>query len=93
MKALFSIVSLAAALAVPAVSFAQSTSHLTRAQVRADLVEVENAGYRPGDGDNTQYPRNIQQAEGRIAARNAAAASYGTPAGSSSQAGYHASQD
>lgn len=50
----------------PALSFAQSTA-LTRADVRAELVRVEAAGYMPGNNDNTQYPVNIQAAEAKVA--------------------------
>jgi hypothetical protein len=58
----------AAALAIPAVSFAQSQS-LTRAEVKAQLVQVERAGYNPGM-DHTTYPAEIQAAEARVAAQN-----------------------
>jgi hypothetical protein len=48
-------------------------------------VQLERAGYHVGDGDNTQYPMNIQAAEAKVSAQNAAAAAAvgGTPAGSS----------
>jgi len=83
MKALRQAVAVAA-LTLPALSFAQSNDHLTRAQVRAELVQLERAGYHVGDGDNTQYPLNIQAAEAKVSAQNAAAAAVGgTPAGSS----------
>ncbi|GAB6850694.1 DUF4148 domain-containing protein [Paraburkholderia kururiensis] len=64
----------AAVVAVPAVSFAQSSQPLTRAQVRAELVQLEKAGYNPA-GDYTQYPANIQAAEARVSAQNRDAAS------------------
>ncbi|MFM0340008.1 DUF4148 domain-containing protein [Paraburkholderia fungorum] len=57
--------------AVPAVSFAQSNQPLTRAQVLADLIEVENAGFHPALVDYVEYPGNIQAAEARIAAKHA----------------------
>jgi type II secretory pathway pseudopilin PulG len=81
MKALMQAV-VVAALTLPVASFAQSDSHLTRAQVRAELIQLEQAGYHVGDGDNTQYPLNIQAAEARVAAQNAAALG-GVPNGSS----------
>jgi hypothetical protein len=84
MKSLINAVAVAVILSAPALSFAQSSGGLTRAQVRADLVRVEQAGYYPGDGDNTQYPANIQAAEAKIAAEDAASHSYGgTPGGAS----------
>jgi Domain of unknown function (DUF4148) len=47
---------------------AQSTG-LTRAQVRAELVQLEKAGWRPSMnmGNNPNYPAGIQAAEVRIA--------------------------
>ena len=60
MKLVQSIV-VAALLAVPALSFAQSNQPLTRAQVRAELVQLQQAGYNPAS-DNTQYPVNIEAA-------------------------------
>jgi hypothetical protein len=64
----------AAALVFPIASHAQETSStLTRAQVRAELVQIEKAGYRPGNND-PHYPDDIQAAEARIRAqRNTAA--------------------
>jgi hypothetical protein len=77
----------AAAIAVPAVSFAQSNAPVTRAQVRAELVQLEKAGYNPG-GDATQYPQNIQAAQARVDAQNGvAASSYGESTGSHSVSG------
>lgn len=68
---------LAAAVALPALSFAQSSEPLTRAEVRAQLVELEKAGYNPA-GDQTQYPQNIQAAAARVSAQQSlAASSYG----------------
>lgn len=61
----------AAALAAPVVSFAQSNAPLTRAEVRADLVRVEQAGYNPSEANDVNYPADIQAAEAKIAAENA----------------------
>jgi hypothetical protein len=74
----------AAALAIPAVSFAQSNQPLTRAEVKAQLVQVENAGYNPGM-DRTTYPAGIQAAEAKAAAQNGQ--SYGGVADGSSASG------
>ena len=41
-----------------------------RAQVRAELVQLEKTGYHLGDGDNTTYPEQIQAAEAKVAAQN-----------------------
>ncbi|MDH6151915.1 MULTISPECIES: DUF4148 domain-containing protein [Paraburkholderia] len=81
----------AALVAVPVVSFAQSQPRqvLTRAEVRAELVQLEKAGYNPAS-DNTQYPQNIEAAEARISAGHDAAA-YGGVANGSSASGSHVS--
>jgi hypothetical protein len=47
MKNLIQAVVVAAALAAPVAVFAQNTAPLTRAQVRAELIELEKAGYNP----------------------------------------------
>jgi hypothetical protein len=86
MKSLIQAVVVAAALAAPALSFAQSNAPVTRAQVRADLVQIEKAGYRPGD-DETHYPVAVQAAEARVAAHNDATSGYGGVASGVSQSG------
>jgi hypothetical protein len=58
-----------ATLGAPVLSFAQSNAPLTRAEVRADLVRVEQAGYSPSAND-LNYPADIQAAEAKIAAQN-----------------------
>ena len=62
-KTLVCIALAASALAAPALSFAQSNAPVTRAEVRADLVRVEQAGYNPSRGDDADYPADIQAAE------------------------------
>ncbi|MGF6727675.1 hypothetical protein P3T43_007067 [Paraburkholderia sp. GAS41] len=70
MKFLLYAVTALAVSTVPAVSFAQSTVPLTRAQVIAELIEVENAGFHPGSVDYVEYPDNLQAAEARVAAEH-----------------------
>ena len=67
MKSLIQAVVVAVAISAPLASFAQSNAPVTRAQVRAELAQLEKAGYRVGDGDNTHYPEGIQAAEARVA--------------------------
>ena len=90
MKKLFPAVIVAAALAIPAVSFAQSSQQgLTRAQVRAELVQLEQAGYNPA-GDQVNYPQNIQAAQARVTQEklaNGDTSGYGAPAVGTSQSG------
>jgi hypothetical protein len=77
----------AAALIVPAVSsFAQSNARVTRAEVKAQLVQLEKTGYHPGR-DDPHYPADIQTAEARVAAQNGAATAFGGVADSSSVSG------
>ena len=77
----------AAVVAVPVVSFAQSSQPITRAQVRAELVQLQQAGYSPA-ADYTKYPLNIQAAEARVNAQNPQAASaYGPSTNGSSASG------
>ena len=72
MKTLVCLTLAVSALASPALSFAQaSPAPLTRAQVRADLVRVEQAGYNSSVGDDATYPADIQAAEAKIAAQDA----------------------
>lgn len=73
------------AAAVPAVSFAQDHT-ITRAEVRAELVQLQQAGYNAAS-DNNQYPTNLQAALSRIAANQQGGnAAYGGSA-NASQAG------
>ena len=94
MKSLIQAVAVAVALVVPVASFAQSNAPVTRAQVRADLVQLEQAGYHVGDGDQSHYPEALQAAEAKVAAQqvaanggNAANSGYGGVANGSSDAG------
>jgi hypothetical protein len=73
MKSLIHAVVVAAALTVPALSFAQSNGPLTRAQVRAELIQLEQAGYQPGRANDAYYPDGIQAAMARVASQNAVA--------------------
>jgi hypothetical protein len=87
MKALLCVIALSAALAAPAISFAQSVSDpvngtingtingpVTRAQVQAELAPLERAGYNPA-AKSLNYPADIQAAEARVHAQDTATAS------------------
>jgi hypothetical protein len=57
---------IACMLSAPALSFAQATqAPVTRASVRADLVQLEKAGWNP-DGNLNDYPVGLQAAEAKI---------------------------
>jgi hypothetical protein len=91
MKSLVKTVALVLVLAASAASFAQTGQPLTRAEVKAQLKQVEQAGYNPGRSSDADYPADIQAAEARVAAQNGTArgeaTGYGTTATGSSQAG------
>jgi len=90
MKSLIRAVALAAVLAVPAMSFAQSqpdNGPVTRAQVRNELVQLEKAGYRANQKD-LYYPDQLQAAQARVDAQNGGQTSgYGAATEGSSQSG------
>ncbi|RZF27898.1 DUF4148 domain-containing protein [Paraburkholderia sp. UYCP14C] len=71
MKALVSAMLVACALAAPVAAFAQSAdAPVTHAQVVADAVRLEQAGYRPSASEYN-YPADIQHAEGIVAQQQA----------------------
>ena len=63
MNSLIKAVAIAAVIAAPLSAFAQSNDAVTRAQVNADLVRVQQAGYMQ---DRNAYPADIQAAESRV---------------------------
>lgn len=91
-KSLIQMLAVAVVLAAPAASFAQSAQPETRAQVRAELRQLEAAGLRPS-GNDTLYPADIQAAEAKVAANNGTAqasvehTSFGSSMAGSSQSG------
>lgn len=75
MKSLVHAVAVAVAavvITVPVASFAQSNAPVTRAQVRAELVQLEKAGYSPARGNDPHYPDDVLAAEAKVAAQNSA---------------------
>jgi hypothetical protein len=91
MKSLIEAVVIAALITAPLAAFAQTNPNqpVTRAQVRAELVQLEKAGYDPALTNADDYPANLQAAEARVAAQNAQASGYGSATNGSSQAGSH----
>jgi hypothetical protein len=62
----------ASVLAIPAAASAQqANAPITRAQVRAELLELEQAGYDPS-GSDWNYPDDLQAAEQRVQAKHLA---------------------
>ncbi len=68
MKSLINAVVAATALTASVAAFAQTTTNgpVTRAEVRSQLVQLEQAGYHPGVA-SPYYPNDIQAAEARVA--------------------------
>lgn len=63
---------------LPALAFAQSNEPLTREQVRAQLIELEKAGYNPLADCTGDCPEGLLRAEARVAQQRANAnAGYG----------------
>ncbi|HEX7907396.1 MAG TPA: DUF4148 domain-containing protein [Paraburkholderia sp.] len=57
--------------------YAQASSdpaphQVTRAEVRHELEELEAVGYNASQGDDGEYPADIQEAERKVAAMHAA---------------------
>ena len=73
---------IAAAIAFPVAGYAQeSSSTVTHAQVRAELVELGSVGYWPGRGNDPRYPADIQAAEAAVASQKGAESNVGSSVG------------
>jgi hypothetical protein len=91
MKSLIQAVALAALIAAPVASFAQSEQPITRAEVKAEVQQLEQAGYNPAAARDPQYPADIQAAEARVSAMKGQGdtSGYGSSTGGTSQSGQH----
>ena len=72
MKTLIYLTLAAGAIALPALSFAQSS--VTRAQVNEELAQLERAGYDPSAGENVHYPQDVFAAEAKVGPQGGARA-------------------
>src|ERR1700684_886014 len=76
------VLAIAAALAFPVAECAQESSPtVTRAQVRAELVQLEGVGYWPGRANDLHYPTDIQAAEAAVASQKGAGSNVGSGVG------------
>jgi hypothetical protein len=82
MKSLIFTAATLAAFAMPLTAFPQTDQPVTRAQVQAELRQLEQAGYRQ-TGEDPSYPVNIQAAEARVSTQSSATGYGGTPPASS----------
>jgi Domain of unknown function (DUF4148) len=73
---------IAAAIAFPVYGYAQeSSSTVTRAQVRAELVQLESGGYRPASANDLHYPADVQAAEAAVASKKGVGSNVGSSVG------------
>ncbi|KVO59127.1 DUF4148 domain-containing protein [Burkholderia stagnalis] len=84
MKSFIYTVVAATALSASYAAFAQSTPAPTREQVRAELVQLEQAGYKPEVSD-AHYPQALQAAQARVT--HADEAGYGAQAAAGVRSG------
>jgi len=90
-KYFISTLVLSSVLAAPVFAFAEDNAPITHAQVEAELVQLETAGYNPEVKDNN-YPRTIEAAEQHIAGQqSAASSSRGMPSDGTSASGVRTS--
>ncbi|CAB3751908.1 DUF4148 domain-containing protein [Paraburkholderia humisilvae] len=91
MKSFIKAIALAAVLATPVVSFAQSNGPVTRAQVRAELAQFQQAQRNESlyDQGDAHYPSGMLSTEAIVAAQNSAAQNtgYGPATNGTSQSG------
>ncbi|KAB0641823.1 DUF4148 domain-containing protein [Burkholderia latens] len=80
MKRLIPAIAIALAVSAPLAAHAQSNPPLTRAQVRAEVKALKQAGFQPSDWF---YPASIVSAEAKIARQQNAG--YGNDRGASSE--------
>ncbi|MFM0515783.1 MULTISPECIES: DUF4148 domain-containing protein [Caballeronia] len=86
MKAIACVV-LAVTTLLPFSAFAQTTGgQVTRAEVWADLAQLEAVGYRPSTHD-ADYPNALMSAEAKVAAMQGHNAAYGGDQGGAHQVG------
>lgn len=83
------LVAVSAAVAAPAFA---GESTVTRAQVRAELTALQQAGYLPNRPNDPNYPDNLQAALRRVHDNDALAvesqaSGYGSDAGGATQSG------
>jgi hypothetical protein len=88
MKTLVHTICAVAVIAVPIASLAQSEGALTRAQVQAEIAQLQQAGFNPANANTVDFPSNMQAADPRAADQGSG---YGPATNGSSQMGHPAS--
>lgn len=78
---------IASAVVAPTFAFAQNNGPVTREQVRAELVQLQKAGYNPAE-DRVTYPENLQAAQARVnAEQGVSTTAYGASTAGTAQSG------
>jgi hypothetical protein len=85
MKTLVHTVCAVAVIAVPIASLAQSEGALTRAQVQAELAQLQQAGFNPANANTVDFPSSMQATDPRAADQSSG---YGPATSGSSQMGH-----
>jgi hypothetical protein len=80
-----SLINLAFAVVLVAPALSHAATPLTRAQVRAELIGLEEAGYNPVDDNH--YPQNLKHAQAIVARQSEASTAYGSDTAGASQSG------
>ncbi|MGF6634766.1 DUF4148 domain-containing protein [Paraburkholderia sp. MM6662-R1] len=75
-KTFIPVIALVSVLALPTMAFANTNGPLTREQVRAELVQLHEAGYNRNHSD-AQYPTHLQGALKSVAAQQQVISGYG----------------
>ncbi|MBN3802669.1 DUF4148 domain-containing protein [Paraburkholderia sp. Ac-20336] len=78
-----SLINIAFAVALIAPVLSHAAEPLTHAQVRAELIQLEDAGYDPADVNG--YPKNLKHAQTILAQQNEANTAYGSDIAGASQ--------
>lgn len=86
-KTLVHTVCALAVMAAPIASLAQSEGGLTRAQVQAEIAQLQQAGYNPANANTADFPANMQATDASAAGQSSG---YGTATTGSSQMGHPA---
>ncbi|WP_084675954.1 DUF4148 domain-containing protein [Caballeronia insecticola] len=88
LKSITATLVFASAAIAPTLAHADEASGLTRAEVKAELVQLEQAGYNPSS-DHATYPSNILAAQERLRTQReeAGATAVGGVSGDTSSSG------
>jgi hypothetical protein len=84
MKTLVHSVCAIALIAVPTATFAQSNAPLTRAQVQAEIAQLQQAGFNPANANTVDFPANMPAADAGAAGQGSG---YGPAMSGTSQMG------